>query len=44
VCSNKKARQFIGGRFVHFRKWLDGRRSPVVPMMVVMGGKHEEPL
>jgi hypothetical protein len=45
VHTNKKARQVVGGRFVHFKKSLDCRRSPVVPvMMMVTGGKHEEPV
>jgi hypothetical protein len=44
VYTNKKARQVFGGRFVHFRKTLDCRRSPVVPVMVVMGGAHEMPV
>jgi hypothetical protein len=44
VHTNKKARQVIGGRRVHFKKSLNSRRSPEVPMIKVMGGIHEEPV
>jgi hypothetical protein len=46
VHSNKKARQFVGGRFVHFKKSLGCRRSPRMPVMVMMvtGSEHEKPV
>jgi hypothetical protein len=43
VHTNKKARQVVGGRRIHFRNSLFCRRSPEVPMMVV-GGMHEKSL
>jgi hypothetical protein len=32
----------IGGRLFTYKSALDGRQSPMVSMMVVMGGVHEK--